>query len=158
MLDRVKWGPDSLRNVRIQKHRSPDELKLKATLEALVAANARFKKALAEKFGAVEAGRAFPNLPFVIPSDVIISATEKITGDSATVTLLGGKGGRPIQLTKIDNEWKMSADGFWHLNPAVMNDFLGRAVKALDTTAAEIPLGRLNTAMEAVNKMKEGAR
>jgi hypothetical protein len=135
-----------------------DELKLKATLEGLVAANARFKRALSDKFGADAANRVFPTLPLVVPSDVVNSATEKIEGDSAGVTILGGKGGRPIQFTKTNDEWKMAADGFWHLNAKVMNDILGRAIKALEETGAEIPLDKFKAPIEAVDKMKERAR
>jgi RNA polymerase sigma factor (sigma-70 family) len=135
-----------------------DEIKLKAILERLVAANGRFNQALTDKFGAVAANGVFSNLPFVIPEDVIRSATEKIEGQSATVTFMGAKGGRPIQFKKINSEWKIAADGFWHLNPAAMSDILGRAIHALDETAGEIPQDKYKTPMEAVDAMKQKAR
>jgi voltage-gated potassium channel Kch len=136
---------------------SSEELKLKATLESLVAANARFNKAISDKFGDAMARAVFPNLPFAFPRDLLASATEKIDGDTASLTVLG-KGGRPIEFKRIDNEWKMTAEGFVHLNPAVMNDICIRLVKSLDETTAEIPQNKYATAMEAVDKMKERAR
>jgi hypothetical protein len=137
---------------------TPEELKLQATLERVVSANARFKRALAEKFGGDAADRAFANLLLVVPQEVISSANETILGNSATVTFAGGRSGRPIRMTKIKDEWKMAADGFWHLSPLVMNDALGRAVKAVEATVVEIPLDKFATAMDAVNRMKERAR
>src|SRR5204862_146695 len=132
--------------------------KLGAVLERLVTANARFTRALADHFGPEAAKAVFSSLPFVVPADVIQSATEKIDGDSATVTLMGGKSGRPIQLLKTENEWKIAADGFWHLGPAIMSDILDRAIQALDGTRLEIPQNKFKTPLEAVDAMKQKAR
>ena len=52
----------------------------------------------------------------------------------------------------------MAADGFWHLSSAAMSDILGRAMKALNEVAAEIPQNKFKTAMDAVDNMKERAR
>ncbi|MDB6026695.1 MAG: polymerase, sigma-24 subunit, subfamily [Verrucomicrobiales bacterium] len=141
--------------------KTSDELKLKPTSEALIAAIARFNYAISNKFGADAAHAVFPNMPFVIPTNIIASLEEKIQGDSATVSLSAAgdnKGTRPVQFTKIDGEWKMAADGFVHLSPTVMNDIYARVIKALDQTTPEIPQGKFKTAMEAVDKMKERAR
>jgi hypothetical protein len=89
---------------------------------------------------------------------MILSAAENIQGDSATVTFSGGKLGRPIQFVRLENEWKMAADGFLHLSPAVMNDLYKRVIAALDQTMPEIPQNKYNTAMEAVEALKERAR
>jgi RNA polymerase sigma factor (sigma-70 family) len=138
--------------------KTPEELKLRGTLERLVTANARFNRALADHFGAEAAKGVFGSLPFVIPVDVVQSATEKIEGDSARVTFAGGKSGRPIQFMKTGNEWRMAADGFWHLGAGIMSDILGRAIKALDETGPEIPQNKYKTAMDAVDAMKQKAR
>lgn len=134
-----------------------DELKLKPTLEALVAATARFNHALSNQFGADAAHAVFSNIPFAIPTNVIVLFEQRIQGDSATVSM-GGKKGRPIQFTKMNDEWKMAAEGFVHLSPAVMNDLHTRVIKALDETTPEIPQNKFKTALEAVDKMKERAR
>lgn len=134
-----------------------DESRLKSTLEGLIAAIARFNRASIDKFGAKAAHAVFPNLPFAIPTNMISSTEQKIQGDSATVSL-SGKGGRPIQFTRIDGEWKMTAEGFVHLSPAVMNDLYARVIKALDETTPEIPQNKFKTAMEAVDMVKERAR
>ncbi|MDB6028907.1 MAG: polymerase, sigma-24 subunit, subfamily [Verrucomicrobiales bacterium] len=135
-----------------------DELKLKSTMGTFIAATARFNRAISDKFGAEAAHVVFPSMPFAFPTnDIINLAEEKVSGDTATVSL-GAKGGRPVQFTKIDSEWKMAADGFIHLSPAVMNDLYARVIKALDQTTPEIPLNQFKTAIEAVDKMKERAR
>jgi hypothetical protein len=139
--------------------KNDDELKLKPTLETLVAASARFSRAMSDKFGAQAAHAELPNMPLMIPTSIINTAEQIIKGDSATVSIsAGGKGGRPIQFTSINGEWRMAADGFAHLSPAVMNDIYARLIKALNETTPEIPQNHFKTAMEAVDKMKERAR
>jgi RNA polymerase sigma factor (sigma-70 family) len=139
--------------------KTDEEVKLKPALEALVAASARFNRAMSDKFGAEAARSELPNMPLMLPADIIDSAQQNIQGDSATVSIsAGGKSGRPIQFTKVNGEWKMAADGFVHLSPAVMNDIYGRIIQALNQTTPEIPQGKFQTAMEAVDKMKERAR
>lgn len=133
-----------------------EELKLRPTLESLVAATARFTDAVSNKFGA-DAARTMPNLPFQIPVDRIQSLKQTLQGDSATVSI-GKKGGRPIQFTRINGEWKMAADGFVHRSPAVMNDLYNRVIQALDETTPEIPQNKFPTPMDAVNRVKERAR
>jgi RNA polymerase sigma factor (sigma-70 family) len=157
-MSQVMETGDAKAYVNSYEFKTMEELKLRAILERLVTANARFNRALADEFGPEAAKGVFASLPFVVPADVIQSATEKIEGDSATVTLMGGKSGRPIQFTKIDNEWKMAADGFWHLGPAMMSGILDRAIKALDETSLEIPRKRYKAPMEAVDAMKQKAR
>jgi RNA polymerase sigma factor (sigma-70 family) len=158
MMSRAMATADAQSYVENYTFTTAEEIKLKASLERLVSGNGQFRQALADKFGEAAANSVFPNLPFVIPEDVIKSATENIEGATATVAFSGGKGGRPIQFKKIDSEWKMAADGFWHLSPAVMTDILGRVIKALDETAGEIPSGKYNTALEAVDAMKQKGR
>jgi hypothetical protein len=139
--------------------KNDEELKLKPTLEALVAASARFNRALSDKFGAEAAHAELPNMPLMIPASIIDSAEQSIKGDSATISIsANGKGGRPIQFTRINGEWRMAADGFVHLSPAVMSDIYARVIKALNETTPEIPQNHFKTAMEAVDKMKERAR
>jgi hypothetical protein len=158
MMSRAMAAGDGKAYVENFTFVTADEIRLKANLERLVAANAGFKQALTDKFRPEAANGVFPNLPFVIPEDVIKLAIEKIEGPSATVTFAGGKGGRPIQFKKINAQWKMAADGFWHLTPSVMNDILSRAIKALDDTASEIPRDQYKTPIEAVDAMKQKAR
>src|SRR5262249_29831738 len=100
---------------------------------------------------------AMSSLPFVIPPDVIEPGLVKIDGDSATVAILAAKGGRPIQFNRVNQEWKMAADGFWHLKPAVMNDILGRLIQSLHATTAQISQAKFKTPQEAVDAMKQKA-
>ena len=133
------------------------ELKLKPVLESLIAATARFHEALSNSFGAKAAHAAFLEMPFVFPPDAINSLEERIQGDSATVPL-GAKGGRPIQFSRVNGEWKMAADGFIHLSPAVLSDLYARVIRSLGETTLEIPQHKFKTALEAVNTVKERAR
>lgn len=134
-----------------------EELSLKPTLEALIDATARFNRAIIAEFGAAAAHAAFPNMPFAVPTNMIRSLQQRIEGDSAAV-FLTAKGGRPIQFTRLNGEWKMAADSFVHLSPAVMKDIYARAIQALDETTPEIPQKKFKTALEAVDRMKERAR
>jgi RNA polymerase sigma factor (sigma-70 family) len=136
---------------------TPDELRLKPILESFIAATARFNQALSNRFGADAAHAAFHELPFAFPPDILRSLEERIAGDTAAVPL-GGKGGRPIQFSRVNGEWKMAADGFVHLSPAVLSDLYARVIKSLGETTPEIPQDKFKTALEAVDTLKERAR
>lgn len=135
-----------------------EEEQLKPALQSFVAATARFNRALREKFGVDQAHQAFPNMAFVIPTNLVQSAQEEIHGERATVVLTGGKAGRPIDFVRTNGEWKMSVSGFIHLSPTVMKDLYERVIRAMDETLQEIPGNKFAAAIEAVDRMKERAR
>jgi RNA polymerase sigma factor (sigma-70 family) len=139
---------------------TPDELKLKASMEEFVGAVARFKQAVSDKYGVEQARENLYSIPLVIPAEFLKKAEVKIQGDSAMVDPFkglanGAKGGQPVEFIKVGGEWKMKGFGFLHVSPAAMSDIFAHIHQALDTTAAEIPRNKYKTAAEAVKAMKD---
>ena len=138
---------------------SPDELKLKGILEQFVAADAKFVKAVADRFGAGQANDIKHNMPLAIPADLIKNATEKIDGDSATVDFLKGmaKGAktRPIQFTKVDGEWKLKGFGLMPVDAAILNNIFPRLIGAINDGASAVAQGKYKSAAEALQAVKD---
>ncbi len=133
-----------------------EELKLKGALADLVAANARFQKAAAARFGADAARAVFGRQPFVMPPDFLATGKETIDGDSAGVAF-GGKLGRPMELTKVGGEWKLKAGRFLNLPPLALSDMCARVAKTMNDASAGISQNQFQTPLEAIEKAKTDA-
>lgn len=136
----------------------PDELELKTALEQWVVATTKFRQTIRDTFGDKQAQETFFSVPLSVSPELFSQPDVTIHGDSATVNLFmhGGKGGRPIEFTKVNGEWKMK--GFAPLlnaNTAVLNKIFPDLTVALDQTATEILSGKYKTAIEAVRAVKE---
>jgi hypothetical protein len=149
------WNGDAQKYVESFEFTSNEELKLKATLERVVAANARFKRAVSDKFGAAAADAIVSSLPLMASPELIDSAAEKLEGDSATLALGNGP---PVQLSKVDGEWMATVEGVFHMKLSVMDQILSQAIGALDETSAGIRRNKYQTTTEAVNAMIRKAR
>lgn len=139
---------------------TPDELRLKASMEEFVGAVARFRQAVSDKFGVEQLRENLRSIPLVFPPEALKNAEVKIEGDSATVDPFkglakGGKGGRPVEFVKVGGEWKMKGFGFIHVSPDAMSHIFAHITEALDGTAVEVSQNKYKTAAEAVKTMKE---
>jgi len=155
MLINAMWKGDAQQYVESFVFTSDDELKLKATLEQVVAANARFKRAVSDKFGPAEADAIASSLPLMVSPELIDSAVEKQDGDSATLVVGNGP---PVQLTRVGGEWMATVEGVFHTNPSGLGQMLAQAISALDETTAGIRQNKYQTATAAVNAMIRKAR
>jgi len=135
---------------------NPDEEpQLKATLERLVAADGRFFQALRDRFGDAEANAFASSLPMMASPEFVDSAIVNESGNSATLVMGQAP---PLQLQKVNGEWKVAAAGMFQANPSIQVPMLERAAQAVEKTTMEVRQKKYRTAAEAVNAMISRAR
>ena len=135
---------------------NPDEEpQLKATLERLVAADGRFFQALRDRFGDAEANAFASSLPMMASPEFVDSAIVNESGNSATLVMGQAP---PLQLQKVNGEWKVAAAGMFQANPSIQVPMLERAAQAVEQTTLEIGQKKYRTAGEAVKAMISRAR
>lgn len=134
-----------------------EELTLKPTLEQLVGAARVFTSVLTNRFGAEASEIAYLNLPLpIVPRRHLESAKENIQGGLATVDVT--KGGRPVELHKLNGEWKTTVEGMFHMPAGMLNSYASKLVRALSLGTEDLKQGKYKSALEAVNAVKQNAR
>lgn len=120
------------------------------TLVSVVSGMKKLQDAMTAKFGAEETksmtGRASNGMSDMLKK--LDDADEKVSGDTAVVTPKGG--GRPINLKKIDGNWKVDLSELSKASASPMFESIG---KAASETADEVNAGKYKSAAEARKAM-----